>query len=108
MEVHGYRNDLQDITFRLAQSEAQSKRRGDKITMMVFVLRLVMAELRRIEPNNHVMGQAELLLGQIMDDSDPNKSDALNTAEHAVADAKQTVRSATAACDEVKNVERGR
>lgn len=105
LEVHGYRNDLQDITFRLSQSEAQSKRRGDKITMMAFVLKLVMAELRRLDPDNQVMGQAESLLGQIMDEGDPSKSDALNTAEHAVADAKQTVRTTTATRDEVRAAE---
>ncbi len=64
-EVHGYRNDLQVITARLATSEATSRHRADKLRMMAFIVRLVLEELRSINPKNRVIGQAEDLLDEL-------------------------------------------
>lgn len=64
-EVHGYRNDLHVITARLATSEATSRHRADKLRMMAFIVRLVLEELRSINPNNKVIGQAEDLLDEL-------------------------------------------
>lgn len=91
LEVHDYRNELHAVVLRLSTSEAQSKRRGDKLTMMAFVLRLVMTELRRLDPGNQIIDQAEALLGQILAEDDPAKSQTLNAAEHAVKAAETTV-----------------
>lgn len=115
------RQDIHDLKDRLAGAiaaqhlsdkqllEAASVQRQDRADMnsMVFLIRLLISEIKRLDPdpNNKIIEQAEVVLAHMGRGSDPTKSDALNTAEHAVSDAKQTVRSATAACEEVKTSE---
>ncbi len=94
LEVHGYRNELHVVSARLATSEATSMRRGDKLSMMAFVVRLVLDELRRLNPHNQVIEQAETLLDQLERPDPPlsGKSPALGAAEHTVDAAKEAVR----------------
>ncbi len=104
LEVHGYRNEVQAVRGELLASEKVSSQRSDWIQDMMFVIELLISELERIDPQSLIVKQAKAMLKR-MGDVDPAKSDALNTAEHAVRDAKQTVKSATAAVAEVKQSE---
>ncbi len=71
---------------------------------MEIIIELLITELERLDPNSVIVRQAKLMLKR-MNVGDPNKSDALNTAEGAVKDAKQTLRSTQETCDEVKQSE---
>src|SRR5687768_16702983 len=58
-EVHGYRNDLHILQTRLNKAESASRLRADRITNMTFIIRLLISELRRIDPNSIIVAQAE-------------------------------------------------
>jgi hypothetical protein len=91
-EVHGLRNDVMSLSGRLTKSESTSKRRADKLSMMALILRLVMGELRRIDPDSEVLKQAEILMAQVLNETpEDEKSTTLKTAEHAVEAAQDTV-----------------
>lgn len=70
-EVHGLRNELQVMSSRLSKSETTSRRRADKLSMMLFILQLLMTELRRIDPDSPVLKQAEGLLNRIETEAEP-------------------------------------
>lgn len=70
-EVHGLRNELQVMSSRLSKSETTSRRRADKLSMMLFILHLLMTELRRLDPDSDVLKQAEALLNRIETDPAP-------------------------------------
>ncbi len=96
-EVHGYRNELHAVALRqnstekaLTEAQRISRQRSDRINNMMFVLRLVMSELRRLDPSSVILKQAEAMLGSMGED-DPLKSPTLNAAEHAVEAAETTV-----------------
>jgi hypothetical protein len=97
-EVHGYRNELQVIQGELTRSESASRRRGDRIRNMEFVIRLLVSELKRLQPNGSiVVDQAEAMMAQMDRDGAEDgrhKSTALQSAETAVTAARKTVRSA--------------
>lgn len=86
--------------------EAASCQRQDRSDMasMMFVIRLLLNELKRLDPGSKVIEQAEMVLAHIEHGhhDDPSKSRALDNAEHTVADTKQAYLSATTACEEVK------
>lgn len=98
-EVHGYRNDLQIIAIRLNTSESISRQRGDRIRNMLFIIRLLISELKRIDPTSIVVSQAEAMIEQMVRDNVdsieplPPESGALHAAKDAVADAKDTLAS---------------
>lgn len=92
-EVHGYRNELQAVRGELLASDKISSQRSDRINNMVFIIELLISELERLDPSSVIVKQAKAMLRH-MAGGDPKKSEALNVAETAVADAKQTVRSA--------------
>lgn len=113
-DIHDFREQLQTMQAKqyfsdrklLEAATVQRQDRADMDTMM-FLIRLLISEVKRLDPtpDNAIIAQAESVLAHLTTlrgVADPSKSDALNTAEHAVADAKQTVRSATATCEEVK------
>lgn len=122
-EVHGYKNQVMalqaaqkvndkkqlELEKLLTHALATSSVRRDQMNSMMALIELLIAELEKIDPKSIIVPQAKVLLKQMRDAAqrpvDPMKSDALNTAEHAVADAKQTVISATATCEEVKQAE---
>lgn len=64
-ELHSYVNDLQIMGIRLNKSESESRRRGDLITNMTFIIRLLISELRRLDPNSVIVAQAEALMAQM-------------------------------------------
>jgi hypothetical protein len=91
-EVHAMKNELALVQARLHQSDAQRARNKDRFNMVLFILRLVMAELRRIDPESAVIKQAEALLGQVTEqEDDPDKTPAVNAAEHTLEAAKATL-----------------
>ncbi len=99
-EVHSLRNELAKYVTELTISEASRRRGSDKLSMMAFVLKLVMGELRRLDPKSQIVDQAEKLLEGILEDDPPeaDKSKALKQAEFTVSAAHDTV-------DEVKHAE---
>ena len=123
-EVHGLKNEIAVLVARQAKSDLKqlelekllnhalstsSMRRG-QMDSMISLIELLIAELARIDPKSIIVPQAKLLLKQIreasVNNSDGNwKSAALNTAEHAVRDAKQTVQTTGAAVDAIKSAE---
>ncbi len=70
VEVHSYRNELAKLQIALSKTQNLSLRRGDRLNMVFFILRLVMGELRRLDPNSDVLAQAEALLSRVEHDSD--------------------------------------
>ena len=118
-QIKGWRREVHEVNERLhavlleqdrsnrAITEATSVIRGyenDRRAMMLLI-KLMVADMRKKDPSNPLIAHSELVLSHLSDAHDPNKSDALNNAETAVADAKQTVLSATATFDEVKSAE---
>lgn len=108
-EVHGYRNELHLVLNRLSLSESTSRRRGDRIKNMLFVLRLVMGELRKHDPKNSILEQAETMLSQ-MDEGEESdigsiKSNPLRAAEDTMHAAKSTLHTAERTVSEVKATE---
>lgn len=100
VEMHGYRNELHVLQQRLSQAESSSRVRADRITNMMFIVRLLISELRRLDPQSVIVNQAEALLEQ-MDRADTHPMTATETAERAVTKAKQTVKAAEATVTEL-------
>ncbi len=93
VEVHGLRNELQEVRAVLLITTAKSVRRGEKLDMVLFILRLVMDELRAKEPGNKVLAQAATLLERVEDEPhEKGNSKTLNEAENTVEAAQTTVR----------------
>lgn len=103
-EVHGYKNEVQAVRGELWASERLSSQRNNWNSDMVFIIELLISELERLDPKSAIVKQAKAMIKRMGVD-DPNKSDALNTAETAVRDAKQTVRSTEHAVDEINATE---
>ncbi len=94
-EVHGLRNELQTALAEQLTSDKLSDQRSNWINDMLFIIELLIAELERLDPKSAIVKQAKMMLKRIKDQgTDPSKTEAMNIAETAVRDAKQTVRSA--------------
>ncbi len=94
-EVHGLRNELQTALAEQLTSDKLSDQRSNWINDMLFIIELLIAELDRLDPKSPTVKQAKMMLKRIKaQGTDPLKTEAMNTAETAVRDAKQTVRSA--------------
>ena len=92
-EVHGLRNELTALQGELRKSDVQSIRRGDKLNMVLFILRMVMDELSAQDSKNKILAQARKLLDRVEDEPhEPGQSNALAAAEETVEQAKETVR----------------
>lgn len=99
VEVHGLRNELQAIQGQLHTAQNQSARRGDKLNMLLFILKMVMDELSARDPDNMVLRQARSLLARVEEEPEPQgRSNALKAAE-------ETVEAARTAVNEVKRSE---
>ncbi len=115
------RKDIHDLKDKLAVTEAaihqsdkallkaasvQLQDRADMNSMM-FLIDLLISEVKRLDPDpeNKIIAQAEMVLAHMREQrtgGNPSQTPAMNTADHTLADAKQTVRSATVARDEIK------
>lgn len=102
-EVHSYRNELAKVASlqaatekRLNMSEATSRRRSYRIDNMMFVIRLLISELRRLDPDSVIVKQAEAMLLQMQDEDRleglaSNQSPALAAAVESERAAAHTV-----------------
>ena len=81
---------------RLTQSESNNRIRADRITNMTFIIRLLISELRRIDPNSIIVQQAEALLKQMDHVETPTVE-----ADRAVEKAQDTVIAAKATVAEL-------
>ena len=103
-EVNGYRSEVQVLRERLTQSESASRLRADRITNMTFIIRLLISELLRLDPNSIIVQQAEFLLRQ-MDRNEPGSTAPAPTptenADRAVEKAQDTVVAAKATVAEL-------
>lgn len=93
-EVHAMKNELAVVKAELHSSNAQRARNRDRFNMVLFILRLVMTELRRLDPQSAVIRQADALLAQVTEEEE--------SPEDAVSAAKATVASAEVTLEEVK------
>ena len=92
-EVHDLRNELHAVKFELEQSMAKSLRRNEKLNMVLFILRMVMDELRSKDPRNSTLAQARSLLDRVGDEPHAiDNSSALDAAEDTVDAANAAVR----------------
>lgn len=92
-EVHELRNELATVQGELRNAITKSTRRGDKLNMLLFILRLVMDELSAQDPKNKVLAQARTLLTRVEDEPhEAGNSAALERAEEAVEATQATVR----------------
>jgi hypothetical protein len=94
-EVHGMKNDLAVVTAKLHQSDAQRARNRDRFNMVLFVLQLVMTELRRLDPGSAVIKQAEVLLKEVCASEEKDQPDAESAARATVAAAEETLTEVT-------------
>ena len=92
LEVHALRNELHAVRFELQTTAAKSVRRGDKLNMLLFILRMVMDELHSKEPENKTLAQARIMLARVEEEPhQPGASSALHAAEDTVDAAKAAV-----------------
>lgn len=71
-EVQGYRAEMARLQADLTAARQMSMRRGDRLNMVFFILRLVMDELRRIDPESETLAHAQALLALV---SHPERED---------------------------------
>lgn len=83
LEVHALRNELQAVQMELHNARNQSARRGDKLNMLLFIVRMVMDELSARDPGNQVLAQVKNLLSRVDDEPNRSGSDVLQAAEEA-------------------------
>lgn len=94
-EVHELKNQLAIV---LAEQRKCNQALSAALALnrpVLFLIRLLIREVKRLDPTSPIIDQAETTLehlGQAIDD--PNKSDVLNAAEQAVEAAEQTVEEA--------------
>jgi len=100
-EVHKYRNELQAVQGELHTSDKISSQRSNWVNDLVFVIELLIAELETDKPKSLAVKQAKEVIKR-MGAGDPAKTDAMNTAESAVRDAQQTLRSTEHTVVEIK------
>lgn len=92
-ELHALRNEVQAHQGELRAADLKSMRRGDKLNMVLFILRMVMDELASINSDNKVLVQARKLLDGVGNEPhEDGQSNALNAAENTVDAAKEAVR----------------
>lgn len=92
-EVHGYRNELHVVQRNLEKAESLSRRRGDRIVALTIVVKLVMSELKRLDPDSLILGQAEQLLTQMIEEDRPET--AADAARQTLEAAERTVEKVT-------------
>lgn len=113
VEVHGLKNDLMVVAGKqeecnkaLAEAHAVNRHNESQMSTMLFLIRLLIRELERLAPDSIIVQQAKITLEQLgHTPPDPGKSDALNVAEGAVRDAKQTLASTRETREEVRRTE---
>ncbi len=101
-EVHGLRNELQAVRGELLASDKVGDQRHNWISDLMFIIDLLISEVERLDPKSATVKQARAMLKRMGGTSDDAaKSDAMNIAEAAARDARQTVRSTEHAVEEI-------
>ena len=97
-EVRALNREVKTLQERLTQAESASRLRADRITNMTFIIRLLISEFRRIDPNSIIVQQAEALLKQMdhVEGAPPSVE-----ADRAVEKAQDTVVAAKATVAEL-------
>lgn len=107
-EVHGLRDELSKSIAASRRSESENHRCNNERRTLIYLLIQFVAEAEGRDPKSILAKQAREALKHMSTETDipdPTKSLALSTAEHAVSDAKQTLASTAATCEEVKRAE---
>lgn len=105
-EVHTMKNELMIVTGKQAECEKARASTDALNEQLMFLLELMICELESLDPKSKTVARARTMFARISHTViDPNKSTALNTAEIAVQDAKQTLASTKETCEEVRQVE---
>jgi hypothetical protein len=114
LDIHDLKNDIARVSAKQVITDGQlsaalaiNRHLRSQMTTMLFLVGLLISELKRLDPKSVIVRQAEMTLEEMEShtQADPSKSDAMNIAETAVADAKQTLASTKETCEEVKRVE---
>lgn len=105
-EVHDLKNETMKVAAKQAVCDKALSAAHTLNDQLVFLIELMISEMEAHDPKSKIVKRARTMFKRLADISaDPDKSDALNTAELAVHDAKQTVISAKDTCEEVKRSE---
>ena len=80
------------LSARLAVTENESRRRGDRISQLTFLVQLMMTELEGEKPNSKLLKQAQALLLQIAQPLDSNPADTLNDLRRIDEAVRNTAR----------------
>ena len=92
-EVRSLNREVKVLQERLTQAESASRLRADRITNMTFIIRLLISELRRLDPNSIIVQQAEALMKQMdyVEAPAAEADRAIDKAQDTVIAAKATV-----------------
>jgi len=77
-DLQANKAEIQGLSGRLAVAEAESRRRGDRINNLTFIVQLVMNELQRLDPDSIILNQASRLLIQLAQPLDANPAQTLH------------------------------
>ncbi len=97
-EVHELKNSLAKVAAEqikcgeaLADAHTLNRRNKDQMNTMLFIIRLLISELKRLDPDSVIVMQAEATMAHMNGHDDPTKSSALVAAEHTLDAAKETI-----------------
>lgn len=113
VEVHGLKNELMKVAGKqadcdkaLAEAHSVNRHNESQMSTMLFLIRLQNRELERLAPDSIIVQQVRSTLEQLgHNPPDPSKSEALNTAEGAERDARQTLASTKETRKEIERTE---
>lgn len=107
-EIHEVKNELAKVVAALVACNRIATAAVALNEQMMFLFELLLSEHEDQHPDSKIVQRARLMFDRISRElKDPSKSDALNTAETAVEDARQTLSSTKETCEEVKRSENG-
>lgn len=107
-EVHAIKNELAKVVAELVKCNRIATTAAALNEQLMFLFELLLSEAEAHDPASKIVQRARLSFNRISKDlKDPSKSDALNIAETAVEDAKQTLVSTKETRAEVLRTENG-
>lgn len=107
-EIHTIKNELAVSAAELVKCNQLATAATARSEQLMFLYELLLSEAEAHDPTSKIVQRARLSFNRISTDlKDPSKSDVLNTAETAVADATQTLASTKEARAEVVRSENG-
>lgn len=101
-EIHDIKGELAKAVAELVRCNQLATAANARNEQLMFLYELLLSEAEAHDPTSKIVQRARLSFNRISTDlKDPNKSDARNTVELAVEDAKQSLASTKDARDEV-------